>query len=261
MRRAREDLARLLDGDVTGRAPQGSAHALEALVRARRELEAVTAVRPPFRDALRTRLLAVAAVQPEVPAAAAPARLLGGLRARRRAAALAGALAAVVALTGVGVAASRSGPGDVFYGAKRTAESVRLGAAGGGQTEQGLRRLQLATTRLSELEALSASGRTVGLSASASGRPLAAAATRAEVLDVLADMDADVRAGSTLMLDAYRRDGEQAPLGVLRDWSVEQAGRLDALVPRLSPALRPRGEDSLALVRGVEADAVRLLAE
>ena len=166
-------------------------------------------------------------------------------------AALSGALAGVVALSGVGVAASRSGPGDVFYAAKRTAESVRLGVSTGDPSERGLRRLQLATTRLSELESLSESGRTIGLAGSTydPARPLAGAASRAQVLEVLDDMDEDVRDGSRLMLDAYADDGDTAPLVVLQGWSVEQAARLRALLPRLSSAVQPRGEGSLALVR------------
>ena len=258
MTRAQDDLARLLDGDAAGRAPAGTGPVLEALALARQDLDGPTSVRPEFRDALRTRLLAVAAVQPAVPA---PVRapLLRSVRARRRLAALSGALAGVVALSGVGVAASRSVPGDLFYGAKRTAEDVRLGVAGGDQTEQGLRRLQLATARLAELEALAQDRRTLGLAASRSGVPLAAGASRSELVDVLDDMDEDVRDGSRLMLDGFRATGDPAPLVVLRGWSVEQAARLRALFPQVSAALLPRVEGSLALVRGVEASAVQLL--
>ena len=149
-------------------------------------------------------------------------------------------------------------------GPRRTCVSASPSREAG---EQGLRRLQLATARLSELEALSASGRTLGLAAapsavgpSALGRPLAAGASRSDVLAVLDDMDDDVRDGFALMLDAYRSDGDKASLEVVRGWSVEQAARLRALLPRLSPALQLRGEGSLALVREVEGEVVRLLA-
>lgn len=262
MTRAHDDFARLLEGASDGHPPAGAGPALEALALARQELDAATGPQPEFRDALRTRLLAVAAVQSEAPAPGRPAAvpLLSGLRARRGVTALIGALAGVVAVTGVGVAASRSVPGDVFYAAKRTAETVRLEVAGGGQTEQGLRRLQLATTRLSELEALSTDGRTLGLSASSSAQPAAAGANRSEVLALLDDMDDDVRDGSRLMLDGYRANGDPAWLVVLRDWSVEQAARLRALLPSLSSAVQPRAEGSLSLVREVEASARRLLA-
>ena len=273
MTRAHDDLARLLDGDPHGRPPAGAGPAIEALDAARRELEGVVVPRAEFREALRTRLLAVAAVQASVqsavaaavrstPVEPAPARLLDRPHVRRRVAALSGALACVVALTGVGVAASRSVPGELFYAAKRSAESLRLEVAGGGQTEQGLRRLQRATVRLQELEVLAGGRRATALpalSASSSTLPLAAGAVGQEVLDALDDMDEDVRDGSRLMIDGYLAAGDPAPLGVLRDWSVQQAAGLDDLGARLGTGVRPRIEGSLALVRGVELSARQLL--
>ena len=261
MTRASDDLALLLDGSSEGSAPPGTAPLLAALTLARSELDERTALRPEFRDALRTRLLAVATVQQPAPAPVRPAArsLLGSLLTPRRAVATAGALAGIVALTGVGVAADRSVPGDLFYGAKRTAESVRLGVSGGDETERGLRHLHLATARLGELETLSTGSPSLGLGA-LSGRPVAGGASRAQVVATLDDMDDDVRTGSRLILDQYRDDREAGPLVVLQGWSRTQADRLRALLPHLSSAVQPRGEASLALVREVEADATKLLA-
>jgi hypothetical protein len=115
---------------------------------------------PAFRDALRTRLMAEAATAlpaASVPAASVPAATpSGGLRhvlSRPAMQVATGGLAATVAVTGVGVGASRSVPGDTLYGLKRTIERWQVGLAGD-HTDEAAALLEHAQTRLDEVRAL-----------------------------------------------------------------------------------------------------------
>ena len=115
-RGAARELALVLDGPAAARPP-----VVLGLQQLGAVLERSTHPRPEFRDALRTRLLAVAAVRPAT--APAPVRTLDTAwvqqrRTQRRLGLAAGGLAGVVAVTGLGVAGSRSLPGEPLYGLK-----------------------------------------------------------------------------------------------------------------------------------------------
>jgi len=163
-RRRADEFARLLEGGGSTNDP-----GLAPLVGLARSLQSLPlGPTPDFRDALRQRLLAVAAVAP----AAAPARtasklggldrLVGSWRAQRRFAVAAGAMAGVVAIAGVGVAGSRSLPGDPLYGIKRGTEAVQLATTHGLQA-RGELHLRFAKERLSEVERLSGAAEALGL--------------------------------------------------------------------------------------------------
>jgi len=128
-----------------------------ALAGALRAVPAGSGPSPEFRQALRQRLVAVATVQGVgAPDLGATARLRqAGItwNFQRRVAIVAGAAAAATAVAGVGVGASRSLPGDPFYGVKRATEHVQL-AVTTGQEAKGKRHLEFARTRLHEVQAL-----------------------------------------------------------------------------------------------------------
>lgn len=204
-----------------------------------------------FRSALRTRLMAVAAVQ----GVGAPAKTRAGAPAARRAVSwrqraatvTAGVLAGAVAVTGVSVAASRSVPGDPFYGVKRISEDVQVRLAGG-EAGQGRRHLQHAATRLAELRQLA--DRPGPVSAAEVGR----------VRGLLDDMDADTRAGARLLTGSADGGRVTGPLADLAGFADAQSRGLARLLPLLPAPVSTRAQDSLSLVRDVRTQAAALLA-
>lgn len=284
--RADDELARLLDGTLAGPpSPEvtQAGRVAEQLSSARPALEELTVLRPEFREELRTRLTAVAAVQAGA-ATSASGRAAGRWRAGSgRAALAAGTAASLVAVTGIGLAASRSLPGDPLYGVKLTAEAVQLRTAAG-PYEVGLRHLQFAETRLREVGRLT---RDEGLAAGLAGRGLrwdggvpdgagvvpgaavaavvaaggssARAGGSTRVVAALADMDQQTDIGSRLLAVASRHSRSTAPLVVLQGWSDTQAARLAQLLPRLPGGAQQRAQVSLALIDGVARHADDLL--
>jgi hypothetical protein len=270
-----EELARLLDGapaaSVT--APVASLAAVAERVRAfGAELSPAVAPRAEFRSALRTRLVAVASVQSQSALAGEPTRAKNRAlesavswsqtrRAQRGLGLAAGAMASVVAVTGVAVAGSQSLPGDPFYGVKRGGEALELRTTHG-DVAKGSKHLEFAAERLKEVRALSL-GRDAAL-AGTPGRPAASGAlggsASSRVRGALADMDKETRAGSDLLTSAYRSSNNDAPLEILSRFAGRQTRDLQSLLPDLPPAARARGQVSLALVTSVAVEASQLLA-
>jgi hypothetical protein len=271
-----EELASLLDGAVAGpgtlTAPYaGLAIRLRALAPA---LEATLGPRAEFRAALRQRLVAVATVQAHSPAAYAepverPRALDAAVswsqsrKAQRRIGATAGAMASVIALTGVAVAATRSLPGQPFYGLKRTGESVQLSLASG-DTAKGSKHLEFAATRLREVKALAGGDGALSLGGAA-GTPLAGGlafggSLSKKIADTLADFDSEARTGTALLTKVYNKTGKPAPLRLITSFSHEQSSRLNALLPSLPAAVQDDAKQSLELVTTAGNDASSLLA-
>lgn len=255
--RARADeLERALAGPVPP--PAGVvARELEVAARLRAAGERTAAATAPtqeFRAALRTRLMAVAAVQGvgEQQVAAAPRGRAVSWR-QRAATVTAGVMATAVAATGVSVAATRSLPGDPFYGVKRTVEDARTALARG-DGAQGRRHLESASARLRELREL-ALGRDLDDRA---GRLSDADAARVRAL--LDDMDADTRAGARLLTAAAREDRAAEPLTALTRFADAQAHALADVLPVLPPSATGRAQASLLLVGAVRAQAASALA-
>jgi hypothetical protein len=268
-----EELAALLDGAAGPAVTAPVAGLVQVAERVRflgTELTPVVAPRAEFRSALRTRLVAVASVQPHTSHAAEPAknRALESAvswsqtrRAQRGLGLAAGAMASVVAVTGVAVAGSQSLPGDPFYGVKRGGEALELRTTHG-DVAKGSKHLEFAAERLREVRALSL-GRDAAFSG-APGRPIAAGAlggsASSRVRGALADMDRDTRIGSELLTSAYRASNNDAPLEILSRFAGRQTQDLQTLLPDLPPAARSRGQASLALVSRVAVEAGQLLA-
>ena len=270
-----EELSRLLDGVFSGPVPAGPMASYAATAGRLRAagvaLAPATAPRPEFRAALRTRLVAVAAVQAHNASVAAPAvsakpRALEAAvswsqsrRAQRGLGVAAGAMASVVAVAGIAVAGSQSLPGDPFYGVKKGTESLELRAAGS-DVDKGSKHLEFAGERLREVRAL-ALGRDAALGPVAAGTVGALGGSLSErVRDTLAAMDAETRKGSALLTEAYRDSNDESPLEILTAFADTQSEDLRELIPSLPTTARPRAEESLALVSGVAVQTSQLLA-
>jgi hypothetical protein len=210
-----------------------------------------------FRSALRTRLMAVAAVQGvgATATSASPSAAPGRTWAQRATVVGAGALATVVAASGVAVAGSRSLPGDPFYGVKRTAEAVQLRVADGGR-EEGIRHLQFASTRMREVRAL-----LLGRDAPRGAAPLTGLGDDdlEAVRAAMADMDDDTREGLRLLTGAYEQTRADSTLEELRRFAARQRAGLAEVMPALGGTALAQAQGSLALVDGVRAQADQLL--
>src|SRR4051794_23327015 len=232
-RRRAEEFAELLDGRANTAVAQTDPH-LAPLVDLAAALRSVPlGPTPDFRSALRQRLVAVAAVQGvgevSLPAAvrdpstapSLPARInewAEGWRVRGRVITATAAASAVVIVGGVGLAGSRSLPGEPFYGVKRGVERVQLAAAGSTEAN-GERHLQFARTRLHEVADLVDSPMAIG--ATLDGRqPMIAAAPAfggslsSRVISTLREMDSETRSGTKDLTTAFARSHDSHPLQV-----------------------------------------------
>ena len=271
-----EELAHLLNGtlegpDTTGSAPLAPLTGLATRVRGvAPALEARAVPRPEFRAALRTRLVAVATVQAATLADAPAPKVAGSAiswtasrKAQRRIGVTAGALAGVVAFTGVGIAASRSLPGQALYGLKLSGENLQLRLTHG-DTERGSKHLDFAATRLREVTALVHGKDEVSLGAPGGG-PVAAgfafsSAVQHQLHTTLGRFNSETRSGRALLEHAYRTTGTDAPLHLLTTFSTAQEATLAAILPDLPAAAREEGMQSLRLVQEVGSTARDLLS-
>jgi hypothetical protein len=269
-----EEFARLLEGAVASSSVSSAGlAALAARLRAVAPgLDDAVALRPEFRAALRQRVVAVATVQGPVPELAETpesegsspvARALAWSRtwtAQKRLAAVSGAMAAVVALTGVGIASSRSLPGQPFYSLKRASESLQLKMADG-DAEKGTKHLEFAATRLREVRALALGQHELAVAPTGGGVVAGgvAASLQDRINDTLEDFDAETLKGRSLLEGVYRRTGETAPLKVLTTFATQQQRRLSTILPELPAGSTKKAERSFALVVTVGNTATQLL--
>jgi hypothetical protein len=133
------------------------------------------------------------------------------------------AMAMMLAIAGGGIFASQDAlPGDSLYSVKRAAESAGL-ALTFDDAGKARRQLEIAATRLSEVERLSAL------------EPQAAPAP--EVFTTMMDeFDAATDEGSQMLLSAAGSDASSTAEGDLRTWASEQSERLTELRPSLPAA-------------------------
>ena len=269
-RRAVEELAHLLDGGVTGPATSvGATDSTTLAVRVRGlapSMAAATTPDPAFRAALRSRLVAVAAVSAPRPVpvdpVAAGARVGSWSRrpaVQRRLGLAAGTTALVVACTGVAVATSRSLPGGPLYGLKRGVEGVRLDLAGG-DLAKGQFHLHLAALRLREVAALARGDTDLSLGTGAAPAQALGGSRSTRLVGTLATMDDDTRAGQRLLVHAFLVSGQQASLRQLAGFAGRQQTDLRQVLPLLPPGAQAAGRASLTLVASVGGQAAQLLA-
>jgi hypothetical protein len=194
-----------------------------------------------FQARLRSRLLAVSAVQ-SGPAAARPPAIRRSVGWLPRTVA-AGAVG-VVGVAGIGVATSRALPGQPLYGAKRQLESWQLAAASG-HAERGREQLSFARTRMAEVEALAQHEDLTATSATS-----AAGASAARITSTLRRMDSETRAGTSDLADAARTGDRHAGRELLT-FADEQDARLTAVAPRLPARAAPAVDTSRSVLRQV----------
>lgn len=260
--RRAEEFAWLLE--TQGRTDDPVTAPLLTVVDALTEVPATPAPRPEFRAALRQRLVAVAAVQAANPTTE---RTVDRVRAagsswkvQRRLVAVGAGAAVVTAVAGIGVGASRSLPGQPFYGVKRATEDIQL-ATTFGTEDRGKRHLQFARERLSEVTSLSDHSSALGQMAGEhdyAGAAVVDRATSQLIADTLRDMDVETRAGANDLFVAYRDSGSTEPLSALNAFTVRQYRELRALVAALPADVRAQAMSSLSLLNLVATDTVAL---
>jgi hypothetical protein len=229
-----------------------------------------------FQTATRARLVAMAAVRSPAAEPVSPVRrLLAGrspdaVPARwrtRLTAGLAGAALTVTALATLVALSTGARPGDVLYGLKRGTEQTQLALAGDSRRGQTL--LDLASTRLDELEylvsgdatALPAAGALPGDGDSLGGSPVVlAAGSGAElVIRTLDTMDAQTTDGAAWLAQRSVTTDDAGPLDVLSDWVTGQSAGLSALTGEVPVAARSAFDDAVALLTeiGARTDGLR----
>jgi hypothetical protein len=159
-------------------------------------------------------------------------------RRRRKAAASATLVLATLSLSSV-AASGDALPGDPLYGLKRKVQGVEMVLARG-DVDRGHRHLELARTRVRELD-------TAGVSA----RPGA-------LVSALDDMDGETRIGVRLLSTAAVRRTDEGRLTELSAWTSEQRDLLSAASTRLPDAARARAADSFALLGTVSTRVASL---
>jgi hypothetical protein len=251
-RRRAERFDALVDGRAEARDEDAGPLALAARVRSAAPDGDVD---PAFRDQLRARLLAVAAVQgigagaagAGATASAGAASSAGVASSRphdgrqrrfpRRLALAAGTLAALVALSGVGMASDGAVPGDALYGVKRSRETAQLALARSA-VSRGQLHLQFAQARIAEAATVAGHER--------------------ELRRVLDDMDAATRAGMRELSGAALARADRAPLDLVDEFVVRQRRDLIALIARLTGSRRTRVVSSLGLLERVRERSTAL---
>jgi hypothetical protein len=234
---------------------------LLAVTAALRHVAVVPTPRPEFRAQLRQRLVAVAAVQVPETEASPVIKMREATRTwrvqRRMMAAAAGA-AVVTAVAGVGVGASRSLPGQPFYGVKKAAEGAQLATTFGTEA-RGKRHLEFARTRLAEVEALAA-GRSTAMGAQRvlATRFVADSGSSSLILSTLRSMDAETRDGANDLFATFGATGSAEPLRALAKFTTNQYDELHTLLPELPASVQDRAETSLALLQLVHSDTASL---
>ena len=171
---------------------------------------------------------------------------LSGVRGRFAVAAVA-VLALVGSLAGMSLLLARDAlPGDALYGVKRSAEAASLGLTFGDEPKA-LKHLEFAASRVSEIETL------------ARRYPSPEDAPVGAYLTALTDFENDATAGSRQLIAlATGTDGRL--LGSLRDWSTQQASRLEKVAPHLPAAARNRESVTRALLDKITTRADALSA-
>lgn len=199
---------------------------------------AVVEPTPEFRDTLRTQLMAEAATtlvaMPAEPRTSSPSpATTRPHRARRRLAALTGAL--VVGAGGVGLVASSASavPGDMLYSVKRTVESVEL-QLHRDDASRGAFQLSRAAERLAEARQLSADGRSTSL-----------------IADTLDDFSSSAEDGSARLFTQFTDTGEETSIRKVNDFVAVSALDLSQLSTGLSPGA---ADDSLEAAKVAVTD-------
>jgi hypothetical protein len=267
LRRRAERFAQLVDeAGLPGRGPHHHgrpdhrAHpddgALAPLVTVGRQLhhtgQRLTAdIRPSdaFRTALRQRLMETAAAEGigDTARSPEPARAeevytprWAPRRSRAKLFVAGGAMAGVLAISGVAAASTSAVPGDSLYDVKRSTEQAQIALAGSG-VNSGQLYLQFARTRMSEAQAV--------------------ATDPASLSKVLADMDSQTTQGVKLLTTAAVQRHDSSPLDLITGFTADQTKDMTTLLTGMGQTDRTRAEQSYALLGEVQQRASDLRAQ
>ncbi|MGZ4127740.1 MAG: DUF5667 domain-containing protein, partial [Actinomycetota bacterium] len=200
---------------------------------------------PVFRFALRNRLLAEAERQAPFTRRARNrfAALNERMRGSLRLVVSAGLAATLLAGAGATMAAAqRALPGDALYPVKLFRESAQLAVSSG--TNEGIKRLDFARTRLQEIRGLEHRGSTnAGL-----------------YIATLDRMDSLTQTGTTMIIDEVRHGARRSILGSVKGFAAVQEQDLQAILPTLPASAQPAARDSLTLLQLVTRTVNEVLA-
>nr|WP_281373586.1 DUF5667 domain-containing protein [Haloechinothrix aidingensis] len=158
---------------------------------------------------------------------------------------LAAAVAAVFALAFVGADLAEDAlPGEMLYEVKRSTEALELETAVG-DSARGAKHLELASTRVAELESL-AGDRDVGRAHSVHR-------------ELLTNLETHATTGAQLVTTTATRSGGDR-LEILGDWAAEHAGRMRDIETALPAEARARARAGAELLTAIE-DRAKALAE
>ncbi|MEP6696267.1 MAG: DUF5667 domain-containing protein [Pseudonocardiales bacterium] len=247
VRRRAERFAAQLDvsADTSGTGDTGGSGGTATLLGVANALRQVPVngdIDPVFRDRLRGRLLAVAAVSPSTKSTADSPRPAANTRPRRspRGAGLAGIVLSILATCGVVVASASAVPGSPLYGIKHATESAQLAVAGS-DTLRGKLYLGFARTRMAEAKQVRTD--------------------QPRLISTLDAMDAATQHGARLLTAAAMADQDRSPLDAIDAFVGRQRAAMTALLPGLSDAAsHARAARSLALLDRLQARSGALRA-
>lgn len=231
-----EQLAQLLDGELTPDEANAPVRELARLASTVTQTETIARPTPAFRAALRNQLVA----DIETSSVGVLDRTRDAIWARTarwrhsaRVAVATATMSGLIGTAGVAAAAQQALPGELLYGVKRTTEAVQLAFAGD-LPDEGRVHLALAERRLAELT------RAVpGLDVDV-------------VVDTLDAMDASSADGANALIVAVESGSPTALLADLTAFSTRQRDGLTALYDDLPPGAQPFAEDSLEVLRRID---------
>ena len=192
---------------------------------------------PDFRNTLRNRLIAEAAIKRSWIDRAAERWTEKNLKLRRsfRFVFVSGVAAAVLLAGGVVFASAENAvPGDWNYFAKRAHENAQLWITRAPEPRAYLQ-MELARERLDELRTLINRG----------------SQQEGPYFSALNDMDARTLDATRLLIGVYGRSHRSFPLDRLAQFAVAQRHGLEVIVDQLPPGARPAGRDSIDILRRV----------
>lgn len=154
--------------------------------------------------------------------------------------AVGGAACLLLSLSGMGMLLSRDAvPGDTLYGLKRTAENASLNLAFD-EHDYATRHLEVASTRLHEIESLAARGDQDALGA--------------YYRNAFGGFDRHMKEG-TRLITRQAAAGDYELVDNLRDWANEHGGKLAATVPHLPSGVREDATKELRTLGAVHQRA------
>lgn len=244
---------------------EASAHAVEArLGELTMDMNgaALLGPRPDFVDALRTRLMAVAAVAPTpAPKKTLNDWALSSTRSARRTRFATSMVAAAVVVGSAGVAGARSLPSDPFYDIKQASESLQLTFTQG-DVARGQLHLKFAQRRLNELMELSGSSAAMltagGVPENLSSLTGVSKSTLKDIRKTLRAMDRETNAGARLLALAFQHTQDRAVAHTLGSFAQTQAARLQNVVASLPSAAQSEALNSLSILLQVQSQAFLL---